>query len=1418
MDPLVMPIITGILKVLDVFMKAGSSVKDIKHAKADHARLSSEASQLYGLLLDLQYRVEATSVDDSCLNKFKLLAQENGPIQQMQNSLEEILKQLPGPGKGERFIAKVMWPWNKKDADEVLQRIERVKSIVHCAILGDLTAMVTVVHQNINDLTEQVKTLDLRTVDLKSRSIQDQQHKIAQWLKIPDPSTNYYSALQKRQPGTGLWLLEAEQFGQWLSDTTSLMWLHGIPGCGKTVLSAAALQHLLQLQDADHEIAVAYFYFDFNDNAKQRTDKMVRSILHQVASRTAAGRQAMEAVYERCDNGQRQPSSTTIWELLQDILSAASSAYIVLDALDECTDLEALMDHLTSLARKQISGLRILATSRREKEIEEAISSIPHVDVGIHSAIVDVDINTYIEVRLNQDPKMQKWSGRKDEISEHLMAKADGMFYWVHCQLETIRRCVMPPELQKALESLPTTLDETYDRILEQLDSQGYLLHALTVLQWLCYSVRPLSLPQIVEILAIDVADGAGFLPENRLPEPESIRTICSSLIDIYVADRNDQEHRPWTTMVRLSHNSVKEYLKSERCGYKASFAPRISHEIIAKASLHYLLYLADQGHTTKTQATVRYPLARRVAEQWWEHAHNVGRDLDQKIVNLVLRLMSDDNAGLKFCIRLHNPDIGVWALHQSAFRCCYAPLLYYAAMFGLSEVVSTILENGSEVTDEEGSLDTALLSATGGGHATVVQMLLDHGANVNAPARNGSTCPIAVDMDSFTAKYNVPTQQELMQGRQGWTALILASELGREAVVKVLLDRNDIDVDARREDGVTALHAASERKRKEVVRMLLNKGANVDIAGGPYKTTALHEACQNGCNEVVQMLIARGASADIERGRGHWEISDPFSRAGIAKSPLWAAVKYRSVEMVKSMLEGSAKIDFNGRSYRSALQEASGAYGDGVILQMLLDRDAQAELAEESLNEALYEAARWSQKKVAQMLLDRIAKIGVTRRAHRTALQGASSGGSMELVQVLLDKYGDTSFTDELTLATALVLASMNGCLEVVELLSNKVADINAVVGDCFLGERSAEDDEQPNPGTALQVASYNGRSAVVQILLDHGADIDRTGSPVGHPETALSLAVKARRKDVVTLLLDKGADASLISDSAAALRYASGTGRETMVRMLLDKGTDVHAFGEGGTALQGAAYRGHAKVVEILLDEGVDVNVVGNNRPRHETALQLASWGGHGAIVRMLLNKRADVNAADRTGQTALHDASNKGHVAIVRMLLENGANVNAADRTGRTALHDASNESHEAIVRMLVENGANVNAADRTGRTALHDASNKGHETIVQMLVENGANVNAVDMHGRSALHWASKGGHKSVMRVLREAGAVGLPARGMNVERTSESTDVQSTTSGDAAEHLLARSSKENALEGEQVGQELAQSFEENSTTD
>lgn len=128
--------------------------------------------------------------------------------------------------------------------------------------------------------------------------------------------------------------------------------------------------------------------------------------------------------------------------------------------------------------------------------------------------------------------------------------------------MDSLRKCLKLDALRKALNTLPKTLDDTYERILLNLDEE-YEDYAFKIFQWLCFSKRSMRINEMVEVLATDSTDDFSFMPEQRLPDPRDILTICSTLVSITSTATNGTSAQ--TDELRLAHFSVKEYLISDR-------------------------------------------------------------------------------------------------------------------------------------------------------------------------------------------------------------------------------------------------------------------------------------------------------------------------------------------------------------------------------------------------------------------------------------------------------------------------------------------------------------------------------------------------------------------------------------------------------------------------------------------------------------------------------------------------------------------------------------------------------------------------------------------------------------------------------------------------------------------------------------
>jgi hypothetical protein len=280
---------------------------------------------------------------------------------------------------------------------------------------------------------ERLRSAAILKHKCRSYDQEERLSKMCSWLTAPDPSTNYHKAHKQRQADAGLWLLKSAKFAEWKEIAASRLWLYGIPGCGKKTLSSTVIEHLPQHCYDDTRMLTVYFYFDFNDTQKQDPELMLRSLLCQFLQRSVVIPKGVDALFSSCENGQRKPSLHALLEVTRQAMQDLTQVYVVLDALDECTQRSELMDMLETVAGWQLDNLHLLMTSRKERDIERSLEGYVEEEnaVCLQRDVVDQDIQRYVQQRLHNDKSLTKWN--KDaavgqEIEATLMGGARGMY------------------------------------------------------------------------------------------------------------------------------------------------------------------------------------------------------------------------------------------------------------------------------------------------------------------------------------------------------------------------------------------------------------------------------------------------------------------------------------------------------------------------------------------------------------------------------------------------------------------------------------------------------------------------------------------------------------------------------------------------------------------------------------------------------------------------------------------------------------------------------------------------------------------------------------------------------------------------------------------------------------------------------
>ena len=258
-------------------------------------------------------------------------------------------------------------------------------------------------------------------------------------------------------------------------------------------------------------------------------------------------------------------------------------------------------------------------------------------------------------------------------------------------------------------------------------------------------------------------------------------------------------------------------------------------------------------------------------------------------------------------------------------------PVLHRAALFGLDEIVQTLLAQGASA-DPPIALAKPLYWAAADGHLTIVSRLLNHEdmtGNFYKPKDYDEALGAAADGGYFDIAKTLLVRRDVRldcEVHYGQTALQLAAKNGHAKVVdllleygalrqqptqavsafvsaasgghletlKILCEKGGTDVNSQSEDGRTALYYAAYLKDKaskatgeEMVEYLLNAGADPNLCsrdGGP-----IHQAAVYDHIEIIDRLLAH--SADPAHEPNGW-------------SPLSIAIKYKSQNAAKRLLK----------------------------------------------------------------------------------------------------------------------------------------------------------------------------------------------------------------------------------------------------------------------------------------------------------------------------------------------------------------------------------------------------------------------------------------------------------------------------------------------------------------------------------
>jgi hypothetical protein len=156
---------------------------------------------------------------------------------------------------------------------------------------------------------------------------------------------------------------------------------------------------------------------------------MLSSIVGQLCKRKAGIPESVVALYDKCAKGEKPARDVDdLIHLLLDVAGLFSRTFIILDALDECSERGTLLNTISRLVN-DMNNLCLLTTSREEHDIKERFLKLPFQHVRIQDPQVHSDVRLYVVEKMEKDQFLQNLSPElKTKIQAALIDGAKGLY------------------------------------------------------------------------------------------------------------------------------------------------------------------------------------------------------------------------------------------------------------------------------------------------------------------------------------------------------------------------------------------------------------------------------------------------------------------------------------------------------------------------------------------------------------------------------------------------------------------------------------------------------------------------------------------------------------------------------------------------------------------------------------------------------------------------------------------------------------------------------------------------------------------------------------------------------------------------------------------------------------------------------
>ncbi|EHK47119.1 hypothetical protein TRIATDRAFT_317064 [Trichoderma atroviride IMI 206040] len=786
--------------------------------------------------------------------------------------------------------------------------------------LADQEGKVSMAAQGCGAVASQEHQKLLQALDEPLRNVEDTVKKLLE--KIEDgtlqQALDYISTIpigehqlekqEARTPETCEWLLSHSIFLEWKDSRSSILWLQGNVGAGKSFLTSKVIEYILatRKRNAEHDEGFAYFYCSRSDPVRRETKHILRSYISQLArvpNHPTMMEKNVYALYLKAKNEKRGFSTDECEMALMELMNFYPRTTLILDALDECEmdTREALARILHKLVDKGEGTVKVFIASRKEADIEEYLGSQRLVQIS--TADNKDDIEKYIDMEIAKIGGAWRAVSAevKEQVKKTIGEKSDGMFRWAYLQWAQLKKLRTNEHIIERLGKLPESLTEAYDEIYSKNEEKAVLKRAV---KWVLCAREPLT--SEVLLMAVRLESNLLSLTLSDPIDESILEDICSHLVVL------DSQLRVW----KFPHASVAEYFEDRHKSWVSKGPEDVAILLVSCLIDCYSTWtLPDSDDEVEkylkmapdldNHLDARHPLQKYTRKYWLQHVQNAPNECQEatRLPEILKRFLGPQGPQQPSSRQYQAWCRHMWINRDLAYvygyRWDFLPpekSIFVICVFGLDKLLKGWWDKDIDVSqvNKEG-LDLLAIAAKWG-HDGLCSELIDRGSDIHRGLDSdyGSAFMEAIGRGRIkTARLLLDKGVDPNAMRNGKSPLCQAVHSNAEDLVEPLLEAGaDPNITCSACSYGCALEAAAYWDRINSAEVLVKYGADVNLAteGNNYGSP-LGTAAYQGSLGCAKLFVENGADVNAHL-------------SGDYGSALAAAIFGEDDKMVKYLIE----------------------------------------------------------------------------------------------------------------------------------------------------------------------------------------------------------------------------------------------------------------------------------------------------------------------------------------------------------------------------------------------------------------------------------------------------------------------------------------------------------------------------------